>query len=952
MDNAAQNENIKIKKKVKKIKPPKPIYNEFVISPALQKAKPAAVVLGFIFRVAIIYIGVLGMILFICDAFKVQINIPALMGFIALIVAVFSVMSINRPLFWCGFGLSLGSAALIVLPSGNPVGYFMNSAGTLWNHMLDRLEYAGYRIMSTLYLPVDNTVIFTEAETTAFMFRAVIMITVFVSIVFVASLIRRTKLFPLLLVGAAIMTSVFTYNISSSNWGFSLIVSSVCGIISLRMYDSIYNRKKPSKNIASNPLPHKGIKIAAMGGYIGFVSMALCFLVLLLPTINVKKQWVTINFINDKMELGRAIVSSLIIGEAPDIDMGFVGNMDTMNSRTTVASERTFTGREMLKVYASYNMPLYMRSWVASSYNNEQDAWNAVSTSKASQYASWFYSGFTPEVINYNFYNLVDPSLTKINSFTSYSNHIEDGFITETIDVENKNSSGNLLYTASAYNPGYGLMEFLSADTNKLYSGKWKFYYEGIVTTSWFNFNKKYRMTAFVPSYRYEGYSDRLNNNLQYYSLMKYYIMQYDGVSPSPEEQQTAIASAKEMLAYYNVEYTAPTALERYFALSDADRTAYVYNHFTLPDYYETFVKNEYTSVPVSDALKNIAAEIEKTLTPKTAVDLTGNGINGANNIITHDTVLAVIDYLKANYRYTLSPKEPKNSRLSALDAFLTDTKEGYCVQFATSCAMILRQMGIPTRYVEGYIVNGLNYDKSETRLAKYNTTVRDYNAHAWIEVYMGAAGWKLYETTPEYYSDLYEPYTTSGSTAGYTPITEPQPPETTAIDESPVIKKQKNIFFNAQTFFIITLIIVISAAVVAPVYIIFKLRNKSIRTYEKRYETINRAMRSQLEPEEMRETARQLNDYIWQLHTVAGCVPEPGELPAEYAARVDDSINASLFSFSDILNYMNREEFGYGMSRWQLREEAEYMQTLWDKLFAGMSKIQKFKFRHIKRLI
>jgi hypothetical protein len=131
-----------------------------------------------------------------------------------------------------------------------------------------------------------------------------------------------------------------------------------------------------------------------------------------------------------------------------------------------------------------------------------------------------------------------------------------------------------------------------------------------------------------------------------------------------------------------------------------------------------------------------------------------------------------------------------------------------------------------------------------------------------------------------------------------------------------------------------------------------FRIRAKSIRAYEKRYETINRAMRSQLDPAEMRETARQLNDYIWQLHDVAGCVPEPGEMPDEYAVRVDDNINASLFSFSDILNYMNREEFGYGMTRWQLREEAEYMQTLWDKLLAEMSKIKKFKFRHIKRLI
>lgn len=948
MDNA---ENIKVKKKIKKLKPPKPVYNEFVYSPELQKAKPIAVVLGFIFRVAVIYIGVLGMILFICDAFKVQLNIFALMGVIALIVAVFSVMSINRILFLCGLGISVGGTALIAFLSGNPVIYFMNSVGTLWNHMLDRLDYAGYRIMTALYLPVDNTVIFTDTETAAFMFCAVAMIAVIISVVFVASLIRRTRLLPLLLVSALIMTSIFTYNISSSNWGFSLIVSAVCGIISIRMYDSIYNRKKPNKDIASDSFPQKSIKTSAMGGYIGFISMALCFMVLLLPTLNIKKQWVTINFINEKMELGRAIVSSIIIGETPDIDMGFIGNMDTMNSRSTIADERIFTGREMLRVYASYNMPLYLRSWAATSYNDEEDAWNAVSTSKASQYTSWFYSGFTPEVINYNFYDLVNPKLTNINSFTSYSNHIEDGFITETIDVENLHSTGNLLYTASAYNPNLGLMTFLSTDKNDLYKGEWKFYYEGIVTTSWFNFEKQYRMTAFVPSYRYEGYSARLKNNLQYYSLMKYYILQSEGTDLSPDKQQSVIDSAKEMLSYYNVSYTEPTAIERYFGLSETDRAAYIYNHFTLPDYYETFVYKEYTSVPDSEVLKNIASEIEKTIADNKTDEITDIGVSQDNNTSTHDTVIAVIDYLKDTCEYTLNPKAPKNSRLSALSAFLSDTKEGYCVQFATSAAMILRQMGIPTRYVEGYLINGLKYDKSTERLAKYQTIVRDYNAHAWIEVYMGAAGWKLYETTPEYYSDLYEPYTTSSGSVSYTPMPEPEIPEILDDDETGIVKK--DIFkINAGTVIVITLIGIITAAVILSVFILIRMRNKSIRTYEKRYEIINRAMRSQLDPAEMRETARQLNDYIWQLHTVAGCVPEQGEMPAEYAVRVDGSINASLFSFSDILKYMNSEEFGYGMTRWQLREEAEYMQTLWDKLLSGMSALQKFKLRHIKRQI
>ncbi|MDD4772949.1 MAG: transglutaminase-like domain-containing protein, partial [Eubacteriales bacterium] len=782
-------ESIKINKpgkKAKTIKPQKPVYNEFVCSPELQKNKPAAVVIGYILRAAVIYIGVLGMILFICDAFKIRLNGFALAGAIALIVTLFCVMSINKALFFGGLGLSAAGAALAAYLTGNPVQFFMNSVATLWNHMLDRLDYAGYRIMTSLYLPVDSTVIFTEAETYAFMFSAVIMITVIIAAVFTASLIRRVRLMPLLLVSAVVLTVIFTYNISSSNWGFALILSAFCGIIPLKMYDSLYNRKKPA-NDAPRP-PKKSLKTSAMGGYVGSVSMVLCFLVLLIPTLTVDKQWEKISFINDKMELGRAIVSSVIIGDTPNIDMGFVGNMDTMNARSTFADERTFNGREMLRVYASYNMPLYLRSWVASSYNDDENTWNAVSTSKASQYTSWFYPGFTPEVINYYFYNLVNPRLTNVNSFTSYSNHIEDGFITETIDVENLNSSGNLLFTAAAYNPEIGLMNFMSTDRNDLYSGEWKFYYEGIVTTGWFNFNKKYRMTAFVPSYRYEDYAARLENNLHYHSLMKYYILQTADTDLTPAKQRSVIDSATEMLEYYDVSYTEPTALERYFDLSPAERETFVYNHFTLPDYYDKFVYDEYTAVPDSEALRNVTSEITNNMGPVTS---------------THEVVMSVIDYLKENCVYTLSPREPRNVRMSALDVFLSDTKEGYCVQFATSAAMILRQLGIPTRYVEGYLINRLTYDKTPERLAKYQTVVRDYNAHAWIEVYMGAAGWKLYETTPEYYSDLYDPYTTSSSSSGYTPMPEPERPEP-IMDDGPLDTKKPKFILNAETISVI----------------------------------------------------------------------------------------------------------------------------------------------------
>lgn len=955
------------KKKAKKVRPPKPVYNEFVYSPSLQTTKPATAVVGFIGRAITVYIAVLGMTLFLTDAFKVEINIPALMLTTLLIVGVFAVMSINRRTFLCGLGVSAVTAAILAFASGNPLSAFMNSVGTLWNHMLDRLDFVGYKISPNIYLPVDTTTIFTETETAAFMFWGVTTVTVLFAVIFSASIMKRVRMLPILIVSAAVITTVFTYNISSSNWGFTLILTAAAGIITLKIYDGIYNRPKPAKDIRTNSSPARSVKTSAYGGAAGLVTMALSFIVLLVPTLTCKEQWTTIGFINDKMEYGRALVSSVILGETPDVDLGYIGNMDTLNSRSTTATERAFTGREMLKVYASYNMPLYVRSWIASAYSNDDDAWVSVSSSKAAQYSSWFYNGFTPEVINYNFLNLLNPKNTNINSFTSYSNHIENGYITETIDIQNLNSRGNLLFTAATYNPSYGLLNFLSTDRADLYKGEWKFYYEGIVTSSWFNLEKQYRMTAFVPSYRYETYSDSVANNLQYYSLMKYFITQYADISTNANEEADAVKSAKDMLDYYGVTYDEPIALERYFAQDDAGRENFLYTYFTLPDYYQSFVLNEYLSVPESKYLSDIAAKITSDyLAQNNGIssgvyvdDKTGETAPIYSGSVTeeserHNVVLAVIDYLKENYRYTLTPKEPKNSRNSALDAFLGDTKEGYCVQFATSAAMILREMGIPTRYCEGYLVNKLKYDKSPDRLAKYSQIVRDYNAHAWIEVYMGAAGWMTYETTPEYYSDLYEPYLSSSGSVSYTPPEDIDVPETTPYIEEEIIEEPKETTgfkFSAKTLFTILISVVIAGLIALPIWMLVRLRGKAVRAYEKRYAALNRAMQSQLTDEEIRETGRELNDYIWQLHTVAGIMPERGELPAEYCARVDDNINASLFSFKDILGYMNREEFGYGMARWQLREEAEYVQILWEKLQKSMTTMQRLRYSFFKRM-
>ena len=71
---------------------------------------------------------------------------------------------------------------------------------------------------------------------------------------------------------------------------------------------------------------------------------------------------------------------------------------------------------------------------------------------------------------------------------------------------------------------------------------------------------------------------------------------------------------------------------------------------------------------------------------------------------------------------------------------FAEDADTGYCVHFATTAAVLLRAAGIQAQYVEGYAVS----------VAKgVTTTVYEDQAHAWVEYYDPAVGWRILECTP-----------------------------------------------------------------------------------------------------------------------------------------------------------------------------------------------------------
>lgn len=118
-----------------------------------------------------------------------------------------------------------------------------------------------------------------------------------------------------------------------------------------------------------------------------------------------------------------------------------------------------------------------------------------------------------------------------------------------------------------------------------------------------------------------------------------------------------------------------------------------------------------------------------------------------------YDKAKTVEQYLKNNYKYNLNIKLDDNSKNAIYD-FLFKTKEGFCQNYASSMAIMLRTIGLPTRYVTGYVVKDtVFYQKGFVNdIIKEKTyEVKDNHAHAWVEVYFEGFGWVPFEPTGGY---------------------------------------------------------------------------------------------------------------------------------------------------------------------------------------------------------
>lgn len=105
-----------------------------------------------------------------------------------------------------------------------------------------------------------------------------------------------------------------------------------------------------------------------------------------------------------------------------------------------------------------------------------------------------------------------------------------------------------------------------------------------------------------------------------------------------------------------------------------------------------------------------------------------------------YDAARAIETYLRESYQYTL---ELRAGGPDPLSDFLFNVREGHCEYFATAMAVMLRTQGIASRVVNGFLPGEYNE-------AAGAFTVRQSDAHSWVEVYFPQSNsWVTFDPTP-----------------------------------------------------------------------------------------------------------------------------------------------------------------------------------------------------------
>ncbi|MBQ8398149.1 MAG: transglutaminase domain-containing protein, partial [Clostridia bacterium] len=742
----------------------------------------------------------------------------------------------------------------------------------------------------------------------------------------------------------------------------------------------------------------------AAGGFAGVGMLLIAMLILLIPAAYIEGSFTTVEVIDEPMQTIRRYVTAYLMGDNPILDeMGYGGNASNFAPHSTDAQQRFFTGEEIFEVETMYSTNLYLRGWVATDYRD--GSWYSADSRGDDEtfntYRATFGTAFSPEVMRTNFYQYVDPSVNTYTDYTKrYQNHTDRGFVTMQVNLRRVGGTSNMVYTPSYFNPKVGIVQYTSSEPSEY---TYVNYFDGIYTGRRFLPGAEYGAVTYATTMRDNTFMDKAAVDIAAYNLANDMIQLWyaytDGTGFALGDSLTVLSENASIAI--TVEYRetglsgklisndplyadvqgartldlANGIFNRYLNFTKSERADLEYA-WRVEDYYRDFAYATYTDGADSDIiLREAKRAVDTDLWKKVENSLGERSLDPAAYTARHAAVMAVMDYLSAetdsgkvdengepimipNFTYTQTPTKQPDPGYDGVENFLAVTHEGYCVQFASAAALMLREMGIPARYVEGYIVTDFRRNLAANSTQRYSASVRDYHAHAWIEVYYDGIGWLNYEATPTYMSDMYEEPEAGVVSSTTRPWYEPdEEEEETEIDPEELARLEAEAAAAEarQRRIVITCVVLGVLLVLAAIITAVSIIVRRARRADDRRNALYAAVRAGLEPggDRARQAALTLIDEVMARLAACGAAPEVGELRGDYAARLEEGCGPlSPIPLSDLFDAIAAEEFGGGMGDDALRALAVFRAALGDAAKKQLPILRRLCYRYIKHLL
>ncbi len=787
-----------------------------IISPAPHNFGVAGTLIGLFLRGFIIFMAIFSLSMLVNMSFELNVSGFLIFFTVFVTVIIFSLMSYFK---YVMLGMSIVGLLYVIVSTLNThnagLKFFSSIAMTI-NKIFDKLidigYYGFYQKMIDVPLHVTHGVD-----------KTFIVFVIILSSIFTFSCIRRTRILAPSIISSVILIPLFLYNIIEGNVLITLVICSMASIIIMRAFDKLYVKPKNSNefdsqiNITESAENQPFAKLKkhtpqASCGITGFCAFVLTFIILFIPCLKTEREFPTINIIDEKIEVCRQYITAYLMGN-PDLldELLYAIKFDNFNPRDLDLTEQLFTGEKILRVESQSNIPLYLRSWIATEYRSGKWLTAEYDGATYNSYSALFGKNDDPSSVMFaDFCELINGNM--LSSDLEYENKgiykTEYGFTIMQVNIEKLSGKVNdTIFLPTYVNPLYPIRKYGSArTTDYTYTN----FFDGIYTGRSFDKGTKYGIIACVPSYSdssqveeiapfislYTNIVDHVRPDLDRY-VKRCLALEREGLYDENGEfkNDLQLNSIKdhiliELTNYriypdpnlpFYIEFSSIVSADEQDEFVDSLCNAYLYSDFVykvytgtarseiITSYYEDIVENAKETVGQTTQKIDFSNVDEKFSTDTTAY------------LNRHKLVMEIINTITDEdvFEYVLIPTKKPDTSLDPIENFLTVTNEGYCMQFASAAVLLLREGGIPARYVEGYVALDFEENTDDDAVGSYVTTVSDLNSHAWIEVWYDGIGWVQYEAT------MISGYSLPGDETDTTTPSTTKPEDTTHLDTS-----------------------------------------------------------------------------------------------------------------------------------------------------------------------